>query len=159
MTPLELTPQLRSALRSRAHALKPVVLIGEQGLNAANMAEIDSALKAHELIKVRVFGDDAAQRSTILQTICQTLAAAPVQTIGKLLVIYRPRPKPAAQEQAAPRRGKSPRVVKVVVPSSSPTHRAKVKRVTLLGNQLLTASGKVKRAKPRLSSIKKLPRP
>ncbi|MGE0072620.1 MAG: YhbY family RNA-binding protein [Thiomonas sp.] len=159
MTPLELTPQLRSALRSRAHALKPVVLIGEQGLNAANMAEIDGALKAHELIKVRVFGDDAVQRTAILQTICQTLAAAPVQTIGKLLVIYRPRPKPAAQDQAATRRGNSPRVVKVVVPSSSPTHRAKVKRITLLGNQRLTASGKVKRAKPRVTSIKKLSRP
>ncbi|MDD4887102.1 MAG: YhbY family RNA-binding protein [Thiomonas sp.] len=159
MATLELTPQFRSALRAQAHPLKPVVLIGEQGLNPANMAEIDVALKSHELIKVRVFGDVAAARSAILQTICDTLGAAPVQSIGKLLVIYRPRPKvqQESREDDAPatKRGRSPRTVKLVVPSSSPTHRAKVKRVTLLGNQRLTATGKVKRAKPRLSSAKK----
>ncbi|OYV39870.1 MAG: RNA-binding protein [Thiomonas sp. 20-64-5] len=159
MTTLELTPQLRSALRAQAHPLKPVVLLGEQGLNPANMAEIDLALKSHELIKVRVFGDVPAARATILQTICDALGAAPVQSIGKLLVIYRPRPKASQEtrddEGAAAKRGRSPRTVKLVVPSSSPTHRAKVKRITLLGNQRLTATGKVKRAKPRLSSAKK----
>jgi len=159
MTTLELTPQLRSALRAQAHPLKPVVLIGEQGLNPANMAEIDLALKAHGLIKVRVFGDDSAARAAILQTVCDTLGAAPVQSIGKLLVIYRPVPKTPRvdreDEAATARRGKSPRTVKLIIPSSSPTHRAKVKRITLLGNQRLTATGKVKRAKPRLSSAKK----
>lgn len=159
MTTLELTPQLRSALRAQAHPLKPVVLIGEQGLNPANLAEIDLALKAHELIKVRVFGDDASTRASILHTICDTLGAAPVQSIGKLLVIYRPRPKtpqpPVAADTPPARRGRAPRTVKLVVPSSSPTHRAKVKRITLLGNQRLTAAGKIKRAKPRQSSVKK----
>ncbi|MGA8008204.1 MAG: YhbY family RNA-binding protein [Thiomonas sp.] len=159
MTTLELTPQFRSGLRAQAHPLKPVVLIGEQGLNPANMAEIDVALKSHELIKVRVFGDDSAARAAILQAICDTLGAAPVQAIGKLLVIYRPRPKTPKEErdeaEADTKRGRSPRTVKLVVPSSSPTHRAKVKRITLLGNQRLTATGKIKRAKPRLSSAKK----
>ncbi|MBN2692819.1 MAG: YhbY family RNA-binding protein [Burkholderiaceae bacterium] len=159
MTTLELTPQLRSALRAQAHPLKPVVLIGEQGLNPANMAEIDLALKSHGLIKVRVFGDNAEARAIILQTICETLGAASVQTIGKLLVIYRPQPKTPKEQrdEEAPdaKRGRSPRTVKLVVPSSSPTHRAKVKRITLLGNQRLTATGKIKRAKPRLSSAKK----
>lgn len=82
-----------------------------------------------------------------------------MQAIGKLLVLYRPRPKAPKQtsdeEFQGAKRGRSPRTVKVVVPSSSPTHRAKVKRVTLLGNQRLTATGKVKRAKPRLTSAKK----
>jgi putative YhbY family RNA-binding protein len=159
MATLELTPQRKSALRARAHALKPVVLIGEQGLNPGNIAEIDLALKAHELIKVRVFGDDPDARARILQTVCETLGAAPVQSIGKLLVIYRPRPEtPRARkpdDADTAKRGRAPRVVKVVVPASSPTHRPKVKRVTLLGNQRLTASGKVKRAKPRMRSVKK----
>ncbi len=159
MTTLELTPAFRSSLRAQAHGLKPVVLIGEQGLNPANLAEIEVALKAHALIKVRVFGDDTAARLAMQHTICDTLGAAPVQAIGKLLVLYRPRPKAShaapQDDAAAAKRGKSPRTVKVVVPSSSPTHRAKVKRVTLLGNQRLTATGKVKRAKPRLTSVKK----
>ena len=159
MTTLELTPPFRSSLRAQAHGLKPVVLIGEQGLNPANLAEIDMALKAHELIKVRVFGDDSAARLAMQHTICDALGAAPVQAIGKLLVLYRPRPKAPKQtsdeEIQGAKRGKSPRTVKVIVPSSSPTHRAKVKRVTLLGNQRLTATGKVKRAKPRLTSAKK----
>ena len=159
MTTLELTPPFRSSLRAQAHGLKPVVLIGEQGLKPANLAEIDVALKAHELIKVRVFGDDSAARLAMQHTICDALGAAPVQAIGKLLVLYRPRPKAPKQtsdeEIQGAKRGKSPRTVKVVVPSSSPTHRAKVKRVTLLGNQRLTTTGKVKRAKPRLTSAKK----
>lgn len=159
MTPLELTPSFRSTLRARAHGLKPVVLIGEQGLNPANLAEIEVALRAHELIKVRVFGDDAAARLAMQHSICNTLGAAPVQAIGKLLVLYRPRPKETRQASGegtqAAKRGKSPRTVKVVVPAGSPTHRAKVKRVTLLGNQRLSATGKIKRAKPRQSSVKK----
>jgi putative YhbY family RNA-binding protein len=159
MATLELTPQYRSELRAQAHGLKPVVLIGEQGLNPANLAEIDRALTAHELIKVRVFGDDAAARAQIQQTVCDTLGAAPVQAIGKLLVLYRPKPKASARtESAAPAKaGKAPRRITLVVPSTSPTHRPKVKRVTVLGNQRVTASGKIKRAKPRKTSVKKSP--
>lgn len=157
MPTLELTPQYRSTLRSQAHGLKPVVLIGEQGLNPANLKEVDVALKAHGLIKVRVFGDEAAVRQTILQTICDSLDAAPVQSIGKLLVIYRPKPAPGKTEspESAAKRGKAPRKVKLVIPSKSATHRAKVKRVTVLGNQRLTATGKIKKAKPRTTSAKK----
>ena len=157
MPALELTPQTRSALRSEAHGLKPVVLIGEQGLNPANLKEIDVALKAHGLIKVRVFGDEPAVRQEIMTTICDSLGAAPVQSIGKLLVIYRPKPAPSKTEtpEAAAKRGKSPKQVKLVIPAKSATHRAKVKRITVLGNQRLTATGKIKRAKPRTTSVKK----
>lgn len=157
MATLELTPQYRSALRAQAHGLKPVVLIGEQGLNPANLAEIDRALKAHELIKVRVFGDDAAARAQIQQTVCDALDAAPVQAIGKLLVLYRPKPTEPPADAAPARAGKAPRRIKLVIPSKSPTHRPKVKHVTVLGNQRVTASGKIKRAKPRKTSIKKSP--
>ena len=59
---LKLTPIERSALRSEAHGLKPVVIIGEAGLSESVMKEIDSALNSHGLIKVRVFGDDREAR-------------------------------------------------------------------------------------------------
>ncbi len=155
MSPLSLTPAERSAKRAQAHALKPSVLVGEQGLSEAVLAEIERALRAHDLIKVRVAGDDRAERTRMLETICERLGAAPVQSIGRMLVVFRPLPQqPAAA--AEPARAGAPRKVKIVVPSSSPTHRPKVKRLTVLGNQRVTAAGKVKRAKPRRSSVKKV---
>lgn len=86
---LELTPEIRRALRARAHALKPVVAIAENGLTEAVIKEIDACLKSHELIKIRVFGDDRALRESYLAEICATLGASPVQHIGKLLVVWR----------------------------------------------------------------------
>ena len=59
---LKLTPAERSELRSQAHGLKPVVLIGDAGLTPAVMKEIDAGLNVHGLIKVRVFGDDRDAR-------------------------------------------------------------------------------------------------
>jgi putative YhbY family RNA-binding protein len=88
---LKLTPAERSELRSEAHGLKPIVLIGDAGLSPAVLKEIDAGLNAHGLIKVRVFGDDREARSAMYDTICAELNAAPIQHIGKLLVIYRPK--------------------------------------------------------------------
>ena len=153
MTTLQLTPAQRSDKRAQAHGLKPSVLIGDAGLSDAVLAEIDRALNAHGLIKVRVAAEDRAARAAMLETICARLGAAAVQAIGRMLVLYRPLPEKPAE--TAVRRARAPRQVKVVVPSSSPTHRAKIKRVTLLGNQRLTPSGQVKRAKPRQTSAKK----
>lgn len=78
-------------LRARAHSLHPVVSISHNGLSASVLKEIDSSLTSHELIKVRVFDDDRQHREQILDTLCVRLDAAPVQHIGKLLVIWRPR--------------------------------------------------------------------
>jgi putative YhbY family RNA-binding protein len=99
-----LTPSFRRELRARAHALDPVVAIGHQGLTAAVLHEIDVALKAHELVKVRAFNDDREERSALLERIVAALDCAPVQTIGKLFVLWRPRPP---SEQSEPAR-KSP---------------------------------------------------
>jgi RNA-binding protein len=98
-----LTPAARRALRARAHALRPVVAIGQQGLTAAVLHEIDVALLAHELIKLRVFDTDRGSRDALLARICGELDAAPVQHIGKLLVIWRPAPPPEAKPRAAAR--------------------------------------------------------
>ena len=92
MPALILTPAQRSELRSEAHALNPVVIIGAEGLTKAVLAEIDRSLAAHGLIKIRVFGDDREARIELYDTICARLQAAPVQHIGKLLVIWREGP-------------------------------------------------------------------
>ena len=97
-----LTPIERRALRAKAHHLHPVVSVGHHGLTAAVLHEIDVNLIAHELIKVRVFSDDRGERETLLESICAKLDAAPVQHIGKLLVVWRPAP-PAPPVKAAKR--------------------------------------------------------
>ncbi|MCU0952685.1 MAG: ribosome assembly RNA-binding protein YhbY [Burkholderiaceae bacterium] len=97
MAEIELTPKERQALKARAHALDPVVLLGAQGLTAAVIKEIDRALAKHELIKVRVPGDDRDEREAMYREVATQLGAARVQCIGKLLVFWRPLPP---QEQA-----------------------------------------------------------
>ena len=87
---LSITAEERRVLRAQAHALKPVVMIAENGLSASVMQEIDRSLAAHGLIKIRVFSDDRELRETQLEEICTAHGAAPVQHIGKLLVIWRP---------------------------------------------------------------------
>jgi len=90
----------RKALKAQAHPLKPVVMIGESGLTPAVLAEIERALVSHELIKIRVFGDDREARATLHATICEQTGSAPVQHIGKLLVIWRPAPDDAPVRSA-----------------------------------------------------------
>ena len=87
---IALTPLQRKNLKSHAHHLDPVVMIGNEGLTSAVLKAIDEQLLAHELIKIRVFSDDRAARSELHGAICAELGAAPVQHIGKLLVVWRP---------------------------------------------------------------------
>lgn len=89
MPTLELTSKERSALRSAAHPLKPVVLIGDNGLTEAVLKEIDASLTVHGLIKVRVAGDDRQARIDMLSQICDTLSCANINHVGKTLILYR----------------------------------------------------------------------
>lgn len=150
---LKLTPAERSALRSDAHDLNPVVMIGEAGLTAGVLKEIDASLNAHGLIKVRVFGDDREARIEMYETICSKLDAAPIQHIGKLLVVYRP--KKDEPKERSEKRGKGLREVTIVKPSPSGTKRPTVSKVILKGNERVTVGGSIKRAKPRQTSAKK----
>ena len=102
---LALTPQQRRELRAKAHHLHPVVSVGQHGLTPQVLHEIDVALKAHELIKVRVFDDDRAAREAMLANIAEAVDAAPVQHLGKLLVLWRPAPP---KEAAQPKPGRKP---------------------------------------------------
>lgn len=95
-----LSPGERQALKARAHALRPVVMVGAEGLTDAVMHELDAALRAHELVKVRVLAADRDERESMLGTMCKASGASPVQHIGKILVLYRERD--AGEDGAAP---------------------------------------------------------
>ena len=107
---LEISSDQRRALRANAHALNPVVSISQNGLYESVLKEINTSLLSHELIKIRVYNDDREVREQYLTTICEELQAAPVQHIGKLLVVWRPypeaKPKTPGRRRAEPRRSK-----------------------------------------------------
>ncbi len=90
---LTIPTDLRRALRARAHDLSPVVLVGAAGVSDAVINEIDRALTAHELVKVRLAGLERNDQTVESARICGRLAAANVQKIGHVLVIWRPRPE------------------------------------------------------------------
>jgi putative YhbY family RNA-binding protein len=153
MPAIQLSVAERKAHRAEAHHLDPVVMIGNDGLTAAVKKETDAALNAHGLIKVRVLGDDREQRDAMYQQLCDELGAAPIQHIGKLLVLWRPKPPKVKAEDEERKPG--PREFKVVKNSSRGGQRPEVKRVRVLGNQRLTTGGMVKKAKPKQKSVKK----
>ncbi|NPT41945.1 RNA-binding protein [Paraburkholderia sp. 1N] len=165
MPALSLSPAERSALRAQAQALKPVMLIGAEGLTDAVLAEVDVHLAAHNLIKIRVSSDERDARDAIYDQICDCLSAAPVQNIGKLLVIW----KPGAAEPHSVRsmsgvagdigtvKKGAPRIVKVVKrsPHAPAIRRSKPRKLVVRGNERVTAGGNVKRAKKRQTSAKR----
>jgi RNA-binding protein len=153
MPALELSIAQRKEHRAEAHHLDPVVMIGNDGLTPAVLRETDAALKAHGLIKVRVLGDDRAQRESIYQSLCDQLNAAPIQHIGKLLVLWRP--KPTKERDVDEDRMPGPREFKVLKYSKRGGQRPEVRTVRVLGNQRLTPGGQIKRAKPKKKSVKK----
>jgi len=91
MTALSITPQQRKSLKADAHDLSPVVMVGVDGLTPAVIKEAKLAINHHGLIKIRVFGDDREARLAIYEELCDKLDAAPVQHIGKLLVLWKPK--------------------------------------------------------------------
>jgi RNA-binding protein len=153
MPALLLSTVERRAKRADAHHLNPLVLIGNDGLTPAVQKEVDAALNAHGLIKVRVFSDERETRETIFATLANELGAAPVQHIGKLLVLWRPMPEKEKVEREG--RMPGPKIVKILKFSKSGNHRAQVKKIKVLGNERVTAAGELKRARKRNTSVKK----
>jgi putative YhbY family RNA-binding protein len=86
---ISLTPRERSHLKARAHALEPSVHIGHAGLTDRVLAEIDRALTAHQLIKIKI-DSDRHERKSIAEAICVKTDAATVQQVGKVTVLWRP---------------------------------------------------------------------
>jgi RNA-binding protein len=115
----------RSALRARAHALNPVVIVGGEGLSAPVLSEIERNLLAHELIKVRVADGDREAREAAMRSICDGTGAEPVQHIGKILVVYRPAPPEEPKIRREPRKAapKKPTKRREVRPAKRPAQR------------------------------------
>ena len=154
MSQIQLTHAQRREHSANAQHLTPVVLIGGDGLTDAVKKEVDAALNAHGLIKVRVFSDDRAGRELIYQTLSADLSAAPVQHIGKLLVLWRPQVEKerVIDEDRMP----GPKDVKILKYSKRGGQRPEVKTLRVLGNQRLTQGGTIKRARPKPAvSVKK----
>lgn len=99
-----LTAEQKRELKAQAHGLDPVVMVGDKGLSANVLGEIDLALTKHGLIKVRVAGDDREARLDYANQIVEHTQCSLVQHIGKLLVLYRPRPESELQKEAAKNR-------------------------------------------------------
>jgi putative YhbY family RNA-binding protein len=88
-----MTPKERQAFKAQAHKLEPIVTIGGKGLTEAVIAEIDFALKSHELLKIRAGTMDRHERAEAFSRICERTGADPIQHVGKVFVIYRKRPE------------------------------------------------------------------
>ena len=153
MPALQLSIADRKAQRAEAHHLDPVVMVGNDGLTPAVVKETDAALNAHGLIKIRVLGDDREARDAMYRELADRLGAAPIQHIGKLLVLWRPMPEKekTQREDSMP----APRVVKIVKFSKNGNGRPQIKKINVLGNQRVAQGGELKRAKKRQTSVKK----
>jgi RNA-binding protein len=102
MPELTLSQSQRLSLRAKAHQLDPVVLVGSAGLSEAVLKEIDRALRAHGLIKVKVALAEREDREFMYQTIADRLHAARIQVIGHTFVLYRPVPEDTKTAAPAP---------------------------------------------------------
>ncbi|MBT1452029.1 ribosome assembly RNA-binding protein YhbY [Glaciecola sp. XM2] len=87
---MHLTTKQNQYLKGLAHPLKPVVQLGQNGLTEGVVAEIENALAHHELIKVKVPSDDRQEKTLIMDAIVGETSAHKVQTIGHVLVLYKP---------------------------------------------------------------------
>jgi len=88
---MSLPEKTRRELRSRGHTLKPVVSIGNAGLSAAVLRELELSLEHHELMKIRIGGAGREQRGQMIAAICEQLDAELVQAVGHIALIYRER--------------------------------------------------------------------
>lgn len=91
---ITLSTKQKQFLKGLAHHLNPVVMIGNNGLTEGVLAEIDNALAHHELIKVKIAGADCEVKQLIIDAIVRETNASAVQTIGHILVLYRPSQEP-----------------------------------------------------------------
>lgn len=123
MTELTMTPKERQRLKGEAHRLNPLVLLGAEGLSEAVIREIDRALAAHGLIKVRVPGDAREERDRIFAELADRLSAARIQSIGKVLVLFRPLPAGEDAGSQGTEAG-SPSARSPKAPAQAPTKKA-----------------------------------
>lgn len=128
---IELSPAQRRELRARAHHLHPVASIAGNGLSPAVLAEIEAALQAHELIKVRVYGADRDAREALMSELCAATAAAAVQHIGNILVVWRERREEVPRSGTTPALPKGGRTARPSTAKSAGAFAAAARRAAL----------------------------
>ena len=107
---MPLTEQQKRELRGRGHGLKPVVSIGNAGLNAAVIREIDLSLAHHELMKVRIGSADRYTKQQLIDALCKATNAELVQAIGHIALLYREKEdQPSAKTRPARRQARARR--------------------------------------------------
>lgn len=90
---IQLNTKQKQALKAKAHHLKPVIITGAKGLTEAVIDEVNIALDAHELIKIKIPGYDREERGPIIAQLCEQTNATLIQKIGQVVVIYRKKPE------------------------------------------------------------------
>ena len=88
----ELSGKQRRHLRALGHHLSPVLQIGQEGLTDSLVAQANAQLDTHELIKVKIGTDDRASRVAIGNDLCTRAGATAVHRVGKVIILWRPRP-------------------------------------------------------------------
>ena len=91
--PIALVTSQKRYLRTLAHTLKPVILVGAKGITAALLAELGGALDHHELVKVKIAADDRDERNAWVSEMTERADAALIQRVGNIATLYRPRKK------------------------------------------------------------------
>ncbi len=99
MSELIIDRALRMKLRAESHGLDPLVLLGQNGLTDAVLKEIEKALNAHELVKIRIPGEDREEKDEIVARIADATSSAVVQKIGKTVTVWRPAPEEKKKEE------------------------------------------------------------
>lgn len=87
---MNLSESNKKHLRGLGHELKPLIMVGDAGLSESLLAEFESTLDHHELIKVRVRVGDRKARDEIIAKLCSKSAAALIQRVGNIALVYRP---------------------------------------------------------------------
>ncbi|ASY41142.1 ribosome assembly RNA-binding protein YhbY [Taylorella equigenitalis] len=162
----KLSSKERSLLRSNAHNLKPVVMIGDNGLTETVIKEIDQNLNSHGLIKIKISGDDKEYRLNIATEINQKLGSELVSHLGKIITLYRPneeyksllkKSRPRQASERLPNEEYTPKKLAAVGKKSLTTvskgGKAKSKPASTAGKPA-PKSAKSKSAKPNTSSLK-----
>lgn len=90
---MALTATQRRYLKSLAHPLKPVVMVGAKGLTDAVIRELQGAFESHELLKLRLSGIERAEKAALAAQLATSTGAELVQSIGHVLTLYRPHPE------------------------------------------------------------------
>jgi len=96
---MSLSEAQKKYLRGRGHALKPLIMVGDAGLSEALLAEYESTLDHHELIKVRVRVGDREARDAMIDKLCKDSSATLVQRIGNVALVYRANPEKKAEKR------------------------------------------------------------